>query len=441
MKHHYFWMGVSVAMLTMPTGCQQIADEEGDTAVSSATSTVNVSTRASEGVSIEYPVYIYAFDSQGALTTMQTLYSADTPIALSLPVGSYKIVAVAGASDGYTLPTLPRLTDAIAIADDGLASSALMMGKAEYEVTKTGKNAQLEIQLAYQVSSFSIALHQIPEEVTAVQVSLSSFYTSLTFDGEYGSGGKSVALDCTQSDDGSWQASERYLFPSSTSQTLYSITMTSPSTTQTNAYTYASPLKAGSRFDFVGNYNGDCYIGGTLVVNGWNETVNVEFTFGGGSGSTSGSDTNAGTATSSIPQVGDIYENGIVVSTSNVTSSSADLLLLSLMEWSTTVAEAEGHQESYRSSTGQSWRIPQEEDARAIFGIMDTETREKINAHIQSSAGTYDELSVESKVRYLCIKDEDVYSYRMESDSRVTKAGTSRSYLLRLVRDAHYTGE
>jgi hypothetical protein len=41
-------------------------------------------------------------------------------------------------------------------------------------------------------------------------------------------------------------------------------------------------------------------------------------------------------------------------------------------------------------------------------------------------------------VRYLCLKGEVMYTFRFETTGSVTKAGTSKNYLLRPVREVHY---
>ncbi len=445
------WTWGLASLLLLATGCQQIAEGDIESVAESAqTSTLAVLTRAGDDAEIVYPVSVFAFDSTGKLVTKQTLSSASASISLALGVGDYKIVAVGGTSKGYTVPANPSLTDVVTLDSKGLAATPMMMGKADFSVTKTGKNAQLTVTMSYVVTSLSIVLNNVPSDVEGVKLSLSSFYTSLSFDGTYSAGGNVVTLDCEQTDDGLWQAENLYLFPTDKKETLYSITFEYANTTETYAYTYPSALTAGLPFRFEGSYNGSSYIGGSLVMTGWGTTVDVNFSFGtggdgsNGSSSNSNSDSNSNSSNSngtvnatSIPAVGDIWNKGIVVGVSKTSDTEADVLLMSLIEWISTTTEAADYVSNYATSSGLSWRMMTDTEAKNFKSELTTELISAINTRIASQAGTYDELSTEDGARYLCSKDGALYSFRMESSGSVTKAGSSKSYLLRAVRTVH----
>jgi hypothetical protein len=427
------------------TGCQQIAEEEvTDATESSTTSVVNVSTRASENTSVTYPVQVYAFNAiSGKLTAQQTITSENTSIGLTLGLGDYKIVALAGVSEDYSLPASPSLTDVITIATKGIAHTPMMMGKADFSVTKTGKTSQLTITLGYTVASLSITLDNIPSEVQGVKVGLSSFYTTLTFGGEYGGGGKVISLDCEQTDEDEWVADGFYLFPTDKQETLYSITFEYANSSTTYAYTYPAALVAGSPFNFVGSYNSYSYIEGSLVVDGWTNPVDVNFSFGSeDSGSDSNSSNNPDNGNSSInvnslPNVVDIWQGGIVLQVSTSSDTEADVLLMTLDEWSTTLEKYESCVNDYNASSEHTWRLLEEEEVQVIKPLMTSDMLTTINQHIAQQTTTYDEVTSEDGVRYLCLKSGVPYTFRFEVSGKVTKAGSTKSYLLRLVRTVH----
>jgi len=427
------------------TGCQQIAEEEVTGATESATtSVVNVSTRAGENAFVSYPVQIYAFNaSSGKLAAQQTIASENTSIGLTLGLGDYKIVALAGASDDYSLPTSPSLNDVITIASKGIAQTPMMMGKADFSVTKTGKTSQLAITLGYTVASLSITLDNIPSEVQGVKVGLSSFYTTLSFGGEYGGGGKVISLDCEQTDDDEWVADGFYLFPTDKQETLYSITFEYANSSTTYAYTYPAALVAGSPFNFVGSYNSYSYIEGALIVDGWADPVDVNFSFG-SENSDSGSDNSnnpdhedSSVSVNSVPNVGDIWQGGIVLQVATTSDAEADVLLMTLEEWSTTLEKYESCVSDYNASSGYTWRLLEAEEVQAIKPLMTTDMLTVINQHIAQQSTTYDEVTSEDGVRYLCMKSGVPYTFRFEVSGKVTKAGSTKSYLLRLVRTVH----
>jgi hypothetical protein len=135
--------------------------------------------------------------------------------------------------------------------------------------------------------------------------------------------------------------------------------------------------------------------------------------------------------------VGDIWNKGIVVGVSKTSDTEADVLLMSLIEWISTTTEAADYVSNYATSSGLSWRMMTDTEAKNFKSELTTELISAINTQIASQAGTYDELSTEDGARYLCSKDGALYSFRMESSGSVTKAGSSKSYLLRAVRTVH----
>jgi hypothetical protein len=76
-------------------------------------------------------------------------------------------------------------------------------------------------------------------------------------------------------------------------------------------------------------------------------------------------------------------------------------------------------------------------EAQAVKEWMDSSALEAINARISSLPATYDPISNVSGIRYLCLKNDVVYTFRFESTGMVTKAGSAKEYLLRPVRTVH----
>jgi hypothetical protein len=404
-------------------GCQQIADDVTSDSSSAATQTssVAVTTRAGASDQILYPVTIYAFDETGKQVAAQRVLSASDEIQLSLGVGDYKVVALSGYSKGYTLSEEPTLTDVIRIADSGIAQTPLMMGKADLSITKTGKKLNLEITMSYMVTSVSICLKDVPETVQGVTLSLSSFYTGLTLDGTYADGGKTVEFECEQDDNNEWNADALYLFPSDKSETLYSIILEYADKTETYAYTYSSPLTASQPFNFIGSYAGNVYIGGSLLAAGWQDTTNSDVVNAGG-----------------YPQLGHVWNAGLVMDVDKISDTEADVLLMTLDEWTTTSGNAADYVAVYQNSTGMAWRLMTDTEAKSVKANMTESVLATISSQIAAQNRTYDDLSSASGVRYLCSKSGVIYTFRFETSGSVTKAGSTKEYLMRLVRTVHY---
>lgn len=431
-------------MLTLAS-CQQIADEAptGDSSEQAATSAVNVTTRAAVASQILYPVYVYAFDGDGAWAASQTVNSENEDISLALGIGEYKIVALSGVSKGYTLPQTPTLDSVIALGEEGFAYTPMMMGRSDVSITQTGRTVQLEMTMTYMVSQLSVNLTDVPSTVEGVSVTLSTFYSSVAMDGTYAQGGRAVTVDCEQEENGEWSADALYLLPSDKEAVTCTITFQTGDVEESFSYTYPSAITAGAPFNFVGSYKGNSNVEGKLDSIGWKDPVDVDFTFGGGDNE--GEDdteddswTDDGAVSGSFPQVGEVWNDGLVVWVEDATDTEADVLLMSLKEWTSTAGKAETTVAAYATQTGLDWRLITDEEAKEVKALFDESTLAAANASIASQTATYDPISNSGEVRYLCSKNGVMYSFRFETTSKVTKAGSSKEYLLRAVRNVHY---
>ena len=113
------------------------------------------------------------------------------PVQLSLPAGKYRVVAIAGTSEDYEIPSEPNLEDEIKLLGEKGAETPLMLGKADVTVG-ADRESRLELSLSYSVASIDVALSQVPSEVESIQVTLSSFYSSMDMNGEYVDAGKQI---------------------------------------------------------------------------------------------------------------------------------------------------------------------------------------------------------------------------------------------------------
>jgi hypothetical protein len=136
--------------------------------------------------------------------------------------------------------------------------------------------------------------------------------------------------------------------------------------------------------------------------------------------------------------VGEVWNGGLVVWREDATDTEADVLLMSLKEWTSTAGKAETTVAAYATQTGLDWRLITDEEAKEVKALFDESTLAAANASIASQTATYDPISNSGEVRYLCSKNGVMYSFRFETTSKVTKAGSSKEYLLRAVRNVHY---
>lgn len=420
--------------------CQQLADEEGEG--TDDASVLKVTTRSGGSAQIMYPVFLYAFSGAGECAGFQEIKSEDTPVELLLQAGTYRIVAVSGVSKGYVLPQNPSLEDVITMEDGNSAQTPMMIGKADVEVDKSGKDASVNVSLTYAVASLFVDLKNIPSYVSKVKVALSPLHSSLSMDGKYGGQSGKVEVECALDTENRWSASGVYIFPGSGEETVCSIFLETESGTETYGYTYKGTPLANHPFNLVGDYKGEVVVGGDLVAKDWDTPIDVDFVFGDKDGDDGEDPDGPGGDEgdmSGVPQVGSIWNDCIVAGVSNADENGADLLLMSLEEWESDVWNAEATIEGYSVNGIKGWRFPTEAEAKLARDRFNGDRLDELNEKI--GARNLDEIEITDNpdFRYLCDKAGAFYSFQFIAGKRVTKAGDQKIYLIRAVTTYRFT--
>ena len=358
MQHHSFRQNAIIfakaAVLSFLAGCSSpISEIEQPT--DTTPRMVGITTRSTADIS--YPMTLYAFYSEsGILAGKTTASSANNNLTLPLRLGSYHLVALAGAQKLGTTDS-PTSNSSIGIPTNGIIESAVQLGAADITVSTT--DVSVDLTMRYQVAQIGIELHDIPTDVSSVSVSLSSLYTDMTFQGDL-TGGKAVNIQLSRDDNGIWKSGTKYTLPGSTTQLTLSISMTKGEATQTYAYTHGSNLEAGTPYTFIGSYIEGFYLTGSVTSAGWNEPQNINFTFGVGAdaGKDNGGDddddnsnqvvidddlpddTDGNYWVTTIPEAISIWNGHFVGAVTTSNDSEATLLLMSLEEWETTATNA-----------------------------------------------------------------------------------------------------
>ena len=431
----------------LATSCQRF-DDESEELVEANAVTLKVMTRSADETPIQYPVYMFAFTVDGKYAGSETILSEDEDIIFNLPKGEYQLVAFSGISDDYVIPEKPTAEDVITFTNGQFAQNPLMQGMAD--VTLTGKNTKATVVLSYIVAAVQVRLNNIPN-ATSVQISIAPLFPSLSFIGDYEGDGQRITLTCQKDEEDSWTHDVIYIFPGASNKTTFSITIEEEGEVQTFGYTYAGSPEANHAFNIVGNYDETLSLEGFLEANGWEDPINVNFTFGNGEeGQTIPDDPNGedeGEVTTSnetptniseeIPKVGDIWNDCIVADVTNVTNTSADLLLLSLEEWEGLTKECKETYNGYSVNGIGNWRMPTDIEAKNISDTFHGSSLTALNTKIKKRA--YNEVPISSTERYLCVKGKYYYSFMYANGKRITKAGSQTVYLIRPVVKYHFT--
>lgn len=425
----------------LATSCQRF-DEESEELVGTDDVTLSVSTRSADEAPIQYPVNMFALTIDGKYAGSQIIQSENEQISFNLPKGEYMLIALSGITDEYIVPEKPNAEDLITFANGQYATSPLMYGTAD--VTLTNKSTKATIVLSYTVAAIQVKLINIPN-ANAVNISISPLLPSMTFDGIFQGDGQKINLACQKDEEGNWTHDAVYVFPGLGDKTTFSITIEEEGETKTFGYTYNGYPEANHPFNIIGNYDETLTIDGLLESNGWEEPINVNFTFGNNvedetmpDEETPADETPTEEIPTEIPQVGTIWNDCIVASVSNIKENSVDLLLLSLQEWESVQKKADEMIVGYTVNGIGNWRLPDYKEAKLLGNTFNKDKLKALNKIIEAR-NEEDEVPISEKKRYICKKNGSNYSFIFEYNPRVTDTGPNPLYLIRAVAKYHFT--
>lgn len=440
MKYRLTEMKVLLLLLLLSVAsCQRpmYDEEDEEEEVSQTNQPLKVSARSGGDSWINYPAYIYAFAEDGSCSASQRMED-NAQIEMKLSPARYTIVAIAGLGEEYVVPENPRLDDVIVMKENNRSSRAMMMGTSTVTVANK-KNASVSITLYYAVSLVNVNLEDIPSYVKNVKLRISPLYSSLSFKGEYSGKDKNTEIVCSYEADGTWNASPFYIFPGSGSQTVFSITLEDGNQTKTFGYTFKGKPEANVPLNIGGSYSGNVTVGGNLISNDWKTPVDVSFSFGDGDDDKDDSEGDGGEDTppdpdlSGLPEVGSIWNGGIVAGIKNADSDGADVLLMGLDEWSGLAADIRN---VIKGEEINGWHIPVEEEARVLRAAFQDSSLDELNERVEDF-GNGDPL-VDSVKRYVYDNNGSIYTFSFKKGTVFSPAGKKTEYRIRLVRNAHY---
>ena len=269
------------------TSCEKYAVYEGP-GVEEPNSMLVVRTRAAlsdgaepqEQAKVSYPVNVYVFDEVGKCVELAEITSGDDEMSFKLPEGDYDVYAIAGATESaYEMPTKENATKTSVITlREGCGHGDLMTADSNVALSK-GEENTLTLSLERKVMMVeSVTIGNVPDDVTAVSVSISPLYENLLLDGTYSGGNGSGKIGLVETSDGSTWMSETglYLLEAAGKATL-KISLTRNGAVHSYSYSCAEDLKANYKVNINGTYAGDGIdVSGTITGGG--KTVVTLFT-------------------------------------------------------------------------------------------------------------------------------------------------------------------
>ena len=413
--------------------CQQVPEDDS-WASEEESQSLKVKVRSAENVEISYPLFLYAFDKDGKLAASQNIEKEENDMALTLGNGDFQLVAIAGISDAYLLPESPTIDDVITIDGTEGAETPLMVGKADIGISRSSEKTA-EITMSYVVAELNVKLTNVPTDVETVQLAISPLYSSLSMGGKYGGDTQKVKVECTLNEDGAWTAQSTYIFPGSGKETTFSIYFKKADGTElTYGYTYKGAPEANHPFNITGSYAEGVIVGGSFEISGWEEAIDVEFTFGANAvpGVDEEEPEEPEIDLTNVPEIGTIWNDAIVADIGEADETGVDLLLLSLDEWDATTSQVSDVIEGYSVNGISDWRLPTHEEAALLRARFSGDSRLELNDLIEEYDSSL--YGIDGEERYLCTKNDVYYSFKFAGGTTTTKAGEKRSYYVRLVK-------
>lgn len=314
--------------------------------------------------------------------------------SVKLPQGAYTLCALSPSDlSHFQFPATPSPTSVISQAE-GQAMGDLLMASATASLGD-GESKTVNLELERKVLELStVTISQMPDEVTAVTVSVAPFYSGIRFNGSYVEESPltytfALAESATA---GVWEAAPHQLaFPSKGVPTI-TVTFTRGETGSSSyTYTAENALTANNRYNISGTYTEPLGVTleGAITLQAWTtDPSTIPFDFDesnaisdSGSGGSGTDDPNAGSGGSDnteTPVAGQLYKGCYVVS---VDAAHSTAVLLSPTEetdiptiktqkdYSDLPSCLQGELHNWPSVEGISgtWRLPTFEDINSFY--------------------------------------------------------------------------
>ncbi len=371
---------MTVVSMTLLTSCEK---EFSEVTPVNPESSLTVTTRSESGAEeVAYPVAVYLFDANKACIDFRRIESADASVCYDLVEGVYDVYAFGGVAEGkYTLPSVKEATlESVIALQDGQEHGDLMMANSSVTTTK-GEANTINLLMNRCVSKIeSIVIKQVPDDVTAVSVTLSKTYKSMTFDGTKKDVNiEVITLEKSSTESGTWELkTPRHVLFDVAASASVKISMTTNGNAKGYTYQLTDKWKSNYLYHINATYTEkqNFHVTGTITGATWQGTEDIVFNFD----ETNTQDGGSGpTINETAPEVGTLYKGCYVLSRTEE-SNAIKVLLLHPNQYSD-VCNGTMSQEEARNSINSKlseiaseneitgWHLPNEAEMETIYSI------------------------------------------------------------------------
>lgn len=382
---------MTVVSMTLLTSCEK---EFSEVTPVNPESSLTVTTRSESGAEeVAYPVAVYLFDANKTCIDFRRIESADASVVYDLAEGVYDVYAFGGVAEGkYTLPSVKEATlESVIALQDGQEHGDLMMANSSVTTTK-GEANTINLLMNRCVSKIeSIVIKQVPDDVTAVSVTLSKTCKSMAFNGTKKDVNiEVITLEKSGTESGTWELkTPRHVLFDVAASASVKISMTTNGNAKGYTYQLTDKWKSNYLYHINATYTEkqNFHVTGTITGATWQGTEDIVFNFD----ETNTQDGGSGpTINETAPEVGTLYKGCYVLSRTEE-SNAIKVLLLHPNQYSD-VCNGTMSQEEARNSINSKlseiaseneitgWHLPNEAEMETIYSIGTGRINQKIPA-------------------------------------------------------------
>ena len=219
---------------------------------------------------------LYIFNAAGQCIQLLSPDDHEQFVTTSLTAGTYDLCGI-GNNDfsNFVLPTVEEATPTTeVIVATGKQRGDLLIGHKQITL-EDGDRENIDIQLERKVTHVtSIVIHEVPNDVEHVSVSITPMYRKLLLNGTFEDPTGTYTVNLTDLGSGDWEAApDEMILPSDGHPTI-TITFTKNETPKSYTYTAAQSINANTNVTLEGTFVGQkgIVLTATMTPQSWNST-------------------------------------------------------------------------------------------------------------------------------------------------------------------------
>ena len=267
-------MAAMCGMLTLSSCSEEVFNSAVPEPAESGEGQLRIVTRGDVETPLQTRLYI--FNDAGQCIQLLSPDEHEQFVTTSLTAGTYDLCGI-GSKDfsNFVLPTVEDATPTTeVIVATGKQRGDLLIGHKQITL-EDGDRENIDIQLERKVTHVtSIVIHEVPNDVEHVSVSITPMYRKLLLNGTFEDPTGTYTVNLTDLGSGDWEAApDEMILPSDGHPTI-TITFTKNETPKSYTYTAAQSINANTNVTLEGTFVGQkgIVLTATMTPQSWNST-------------------------------------------------------------------------------------------------------------------------------------------------------------------------